>query len=311
MTRPSLVEMVATTQSAIDNLITATARLNHAQQMMMTAAKDESLCASLLADIQAQVENELGAAVAACGHAQQTFSSQVHAARSPASDACHLTSLDNVNNARAFAAETERNGTSVRGVVAVQSPSSSEAADVLLRDRSLSGEGLEAQATAGARVDVAGACLAASTGAASCFDASVTPPRERERLDSAKACRPRFKLVPSLRVSVYPWLPDTPGKKGLAAIASLESSEDGSLPRLRFRQGLTTLGSVVLDERSITLSPVAGPCVNAQGVAHASRRGGVSVPRSAQWLKVSCVQGIDIYVFADRGWQVLLPHLYA
>ena len=44
---------------------------------------------------------------------------------------------------------------------------------VVLRDRSLRDQWLEALATAGAHVDVAGACLAASTGAASYPDAPV------------------------------------------------------------------------------------------------------------------------------------------
>ena len=159
---------------------------------------------------------------------------------SSVSDAWHRTSRDNVEGARACAAETARDGQSarvraVRGVVAVQSPSLSAAEDfllvishgtvalqtlqkpyqrllekpldevaakvvpgrqdtfwvttvgfedmdsgpdaigifVVLRDRALRDQWLEALATAGAHVDVAGACLAASTRAASYPDAPV------------------------------------------------------------------------------------------------------------------------------------------
>ena len=158
----------------------------------------------------------------------------LHAGRSPASDAYHLTSLDNVKGARTAGTGRDGKPAHVRGVVVVESPSSgsaeamllvvshgtvalqtlqkpyqkllempldetvvaevvpgrqntfrvmvdafeetdpdTEGIFVVLRDRSLRDQWLEALATAGARVDVAGACLAASKGAASYPDAPV------------------------------------------------------------------------------------------------------------------------------------------
>ena len=123
----------------------------------------------------------------------------------------------------------------------------------------------------------------------------------------AEPCRPRS--VPSVRVSLHTALPRAPGEKGLAAIASIERPEAGSLPRLRFRQGFTTLASFALDGKSITLwlaVDPAGPHSNVEQITHWR-----NVPQGAQWLKLSCVQGGDLYVFAARGWWALLSHCYA
>jgi hypothetical protein len=123
----------------------------------------------------------------------------------------------------------------------------------------------------------------------------------------AEPCRPRS--VPSVRVSLHTALPRAPGEKGLAAIASIERPEAGSLPRLRFRQGFTTLASFALDGKSITLwlaADPAGPHSNVEQITHWR-----NVPQGAQWLKLSCVQGGDLYVFAARGWRALLSHFYA
>jgi len=123
----------------------------------------------------------------------------------------------------------------------------------------------------------------------------------------AEPCRPRS--VPSVRVSLHTALPRAPGEKGLAAIASIERPEAGSLPRLRFRQGFTTLASFALDGKSITLwlaADPAGPHSNVEQITHWR-----NVPQGAQWLKLSCVQGGDLYVFAARGWGALLSHFYA
>ena len=117
--------------------------------------------------------------------------------------------------------------------------------------------------------------------------------------------------MPSVRVSLHTALPRAPGEKGLAAIASIERPEAGSLPRLRFRQGFTTLASFALDGKSITLwlaADPAGPHSNVEQITHWR-----NVPQGAQWLiiKLSCVQGVDLYVFAARGWWALLSHFYA
>ena len=123
----------------------------------------------------------------------------------------------------------------------------------------------------------------------------------------AEPCRPRS--VPSVRVSLHTALPRAPGEKGLAAIASIERPEAGSLPRLRFRQGFTTLASFALDGKSITLwlaADPAGPHSNFEEITHWR-----NAPQGAQWLKLSCVQGGDLYVFAARGWWALLSHCYA
>jgi len=115
--------------------------------------------------------------------------------------------------------------------------------------------------------------------------------------------------VPSVRVSLHTALPRAPGEKGLTAIASIERPEAGSLPRLRFRQGFTTLASFALDGKSITLwlaADPAGPHSNVEQITHWR-----NVPQGAQWLKLSCVQGGDLYVFAARGWGALLSHFYA
>jgi len=121
------------------------------------------------------------------------------------------------------------------------------------------------------------------------------------------------------------------GEKGLAAIASIERPEAGSLPRLRFRQGFTTLASFALDGKSITLwlaADPSGPHSNVEQITHwrnvplaaepADPHSTVeqithwrNVPQGAQWLKLSCVQRGDLYVFADRGWRALLSHFYA
>ena len=125
---------------------------------------------------------------------------------------------------------------------------------------------------------------------------------------SAEPRRPRS--VPFMRVMLHTSLPGAPGTKGLMAVASIECPEDRSFPRLRFRQGATTLAVLVLDGKSIRVSLVAGPCSDARG---GGRGGGPSC--ATQWLKLTCEGGGirrgDLYAYAAMGWRALLPHLYA
>jgi len=125
---------------------------------------------------------------------------------------------------------------------------------------------------------------------------------------SAEPRRPRS--VAFLRVMLHTSLPGAPGMKGLTAVASIECPEDRAWPRLRFRQGATTLAVLVLDGKSIRVSLVADPCSDARGGDC-----GDGPSCATQWLKLTCEGGGnrrgDLYAYAALGWRALLPHLYA
>ena len=207
-------------------------------------------------------------------------------------DAYHQSSLPD-NGANSAAAQAECEGASARALARV---SGEDAKDGDRRDCKACG----ASGELGRQL-----CRASQPSCPTAPSAACSGPAAA----CAEPCRPRS--VPSVRVSLHTALPRAPGEKGLAAIASIERPEAGSLPRLRFRQGFTTLASFALDGKSITLwlaADPAGPHSNVEQITHWR-----NVPQGAQWLiiKLSCVQGVDLYVFAARGWWALLSHFYA
>ena len=139
----------------------------------------------------------------------------------------------------------------------------------------------------------------------------TAPPHETTPGPKAASAEPRRpRSVALLRVMLHNSLPGAPGMKGLTAIASIECPEHRAWPRLRFRQGATTLAVLVLDGKSIRVSLVADPCSDAQG---GERGDGPSC--ATQWLKLTCEGGGnrrgELYAYAALGWRALLPHLYA
>ena len=135
----------------------------------------------------------------------------------------------------------------------------------------------------------------------------TAPPHETTPGPTAASAEPRRpRSVALLRVMLHNSLPGAPGMKGLTAIASIECPEHRAWPRLRFRQGATTLAVLVLDGKSIRVSLVADPCSDDCGDGPSC---------ATQWLKLTCEGGGnrrgDLYAYAALGWRALLPHLYA
>jgi hypothetical protein len=174
----------------------------------------------------------------------------------------------------------------------------------------------EAARNTGRRGSEAGGLFWSEDPSAAFSERPATRPGRRAVNDGP--CRPRSVL--SMRVTLHNALPDVPGSKGLTAVVSIERPE-GARPRLRFYQGAKTLASLVLDDKSIKVSLVVGPCAHAQGGAQGGARGGArrgarggGPGYATEWLKLTCEEGGgfhgDIYAHAAMGWRALLPHLY-